>query len=130
MTLYFEGVTNKPYSMIMAALFTLKDGTEVAVGSEHETFMLDSSETYELEDGSELCKFYLSWKLCYIFDPDAGDGYGNEDGDIIRYLTPADVQRFDGATLTAYLLHEDTVPDYTVEFTSFHPGCNPVGLAG
>lgn len=128
MTLYFEGVTNKPYSMIMAALFTLKDGTEVAVGSEHETFMLDSNETYEQEDGSELCKFYLSWKLCYIFDPDAEDG--REDADIIRYLTPADVQRFDGATLTAYLLHEDAAPDYTVEFMSFHPGCNPVGLVG
>lgn len=126
MTLYFEGVTNKPYSMIMAALFTLKDGAEVAVGSDHETFMLDSDEV----DDTGLYKFYLSWKLCYIFDPDADGGYGNEDGDIIRYLTPADVQMFDGATLTAYLLHEDAVPDYTVEFTSFHPGCNPIGLAG
>lgn len=128
MTLYFEGITNKPYSMIMAALFTLKDGTEVAVGSDHETFMLDTDENYEGENDTELCKFYLSWKLCYIFDPNASEG--SEDAEIIRYLTPADVQMFNGAVLTAYLLHEDAVPDYTVEFMSFRPGCNPVGLAG
>lgn len=128
MTLYFEGVTNKPYSMVMAALFTLKDGTEVAVASDHETFMLDIDERHEDENDTELCKFYLSWKLCYIFDPDANEE--SEDADIIRYLTPADIPMFDGATLTAYLLHEDAVPDYAVDFISFRPGCNPVGLVG
>ena len=124
MTINLEGVTNKPYSMVMAGIFGLPNGAEVAISSDFTSFYLhelteDDIEVLEIKenepdfnlDEGELCKFEMSWKLSYIFDPD------DEEGEIESYLTPQDRDEFKNLELISYLIHEDAPEDYYVRFT-------------
>lgn len=126
MTLNFEGVTNKPYCMIMCATFKLKNGIEVSVSSDYVTFALseiDEDDIKNLEidenegefDPEELCKFNMSWKLCYIFDAEAGDD------EILYYLTMEDTPEFKDAILHAFFLHEDAPDDYYARIAKVNP---------
>lgn len=126
MTINFEGVTNKPYTMVMAGIFVLKDGTELAISSDYVSFSLteideEEAEKLEIEENEGdieeggLCKFEMSWKLCYIFDPN------NENDDILYYLTFNDVKPFKDVELSSYLIHEDAPEDYYVRFTRVYP---------
>ena len=124
MTINLEGVTNKPYSMVMAGIFIIPNGAEVAISSDFTSFYVhelteDDIEVLEIKenepdfnlDEGELCKFEMRWKLSYIFDPD------EEEGEIISYLTPHDREKFSDLELISYLIHEDAPEDYYVRFT-------------
>lgn len=124
MTINFEGVTNKPYSLVMAGIFSLPNGSEVAISSDFTSFYVhelteDDIEVLEIKenepdfnlDEGELCKFEMSWKLSYIFDPN------DEEGEIESYLTPQDKEEFKNLELISYLIHEDAPEDYYVRFT-------------
>lgn len=128
MTINFEGVTNKPYSMVMAGCFRLQDGTELAISSDFTSFYVQEIGDEDIEKleidkyepdfnvkEGELCKFEMSWKLSYIFDPD------DEEGEISYYLTPHDGDAFKNLELSSFLLHEDAPEDYYVRFTRVYP---------
>lgn len=125
MKILFKGLTNKPYSMFMYAVFRFPDGIEVSVTSDAESFYVYDAEPEEydiFEDAigipvEELYRFELTWELCYRFNDDETN---EEDyGDIVRYYTRKDVAKFRTAEMVEICIHEDAVSDYFIAFESF-----------
>lgn len=109
MNILLKGITNKPYTTILSIMYQLPDGETITVAADKVSFY-----SYDYEE--DYCRFDLTLVGCYVIDESVQDP--DEEG-IERCLISLDIPTINNSELIAYMVHEDTVPDYDVRFESF-----------
>jgi hypothetical protein len=110
MQMSFTCTTNKPYTMINKAVFTLDNGTRISVDRDETDFVNEIS-----EDGTTR-ELTMDWDNCYLWDVNDRNIFCDEDGNGL-YLYDYALEEFkkliNGAKVEFEL--EDDAPDEDYE---------------